>query len=431
MDRVTVALLICHNTLFLLILIALLLKVTNFAMPPKCSRCSRPKRGHAGPVDEECALDMVQEGYDAGRYNEDSEPESLGDEAAGGKRTPKKSRSGHSASAMREVLHQLGKLTCNMQKLSDDTREIQECQTRFQTDITALKVSSERPAAVVTMPIVQVPQLPGTSAIVPLPQPQVPAIQDLPVPLSNGARISRKTYLAATTGEFINLAEFSPNTEPSSVMESVIDDVTGQLIFKTKNTKKAMDNFLTWSRAWAGYEGLLISLNTALYQRLSDYRLFVQGCDAIYHWAAVSSYDQRHRHLVSLNHSYDFNVCNMEIYCCTLNASSIRPNPKACFICGSIDHHMKDCPFAKQSSKYSPGQKKVGQGVYPSNSIAKTSQPFVPRTDAQAFGESRPVLCYNWNNGRCSSPACWRLHVCSGCGGPDPRITCTRCNAKG
>jgi hypothetical protein len=395
-------------------------------MPPKCSNCNRPSRGHVGPIDDECTMTVAGEGLNMGRYQEpsfDSEAEVLDNEAAGGarKKTPKKSRTDHAALAMKEVLHQLGHLTCSMQKLSDKTESIQESQVKCQTEIASIKAASTgvggSASGVVNTPSVQGPPVLGTAAtplVVPVVPGQVPvAGQELPVPLSNGARISRKTYIAATTGEFVNLSEFSPNTEPSSVMESAIDEVTGQIVFKTKNTKKSMDNFLTWSRAWAGYEGLLISLNNSLYQRLAEYRLFIQGCDAIYHWSAVSSYDQRHRHLMSLKHSYDFNVCNTEIYCCTLNASSIRPNPKACYICGSIDHHMKDCPFQKQS-KFPSAQKKSGQNSYSSPSYNKPSnQPFVPRSDSQAFGESRPVLCYNWNNGRCNSPACWRLHVFS------------------
>ena len=53
---------------------------------------------------------------------------------------------------------------------------------------------------------------------------------DLPIALHNGARISKKTYLAARTGEFVHLPEFAPNTEPSTIMESVLDETTGQLV---------------------------------------------------------------------------------------------------------------------------------------------------------------------------------------------------------
>ena len=51
------------------------------------------------------------------------------------------------------------------------------------------------------------------------------------------------------------------------------------------------------------------------------------------------------------------------------------------------------------------------------------------KTDVQAYGESRQVVYFNWNSGRCNSVACWRTHICSGCGGKEPRITCARCNA--
>jgi hypothetical protein len=170
---------------------------------------------------------------------------------------------------------------------------------------------------------------------------------------------------------------------------------------------------------------LLVSILPASYLNLTDYRLFIQGCDALYHWTAVSAYDQRHRHRHSLTHSLDFQTCSTDIYICTLNASTIRPNLKACYSGGSIDHNMKDCPFSKQTGK--PQSQKRPSNFQPNT--AKTMSNFTPRSDAHAYGESRLVVCFNWNQGHCSSVACWRTHVCSRCGGPEPRITCSCCNA--
>ena len=166
---------------------------------------------------------------------------------------------------------------------------------------------------------------------------------------------------------------------------------------------------------------------------MSDYRLFIQSCDATYHWQAVSSYDQRHRHRTSMSRSLDFTLCSTDIYVVTLNANTIRPTPKACYSCGSLDHNMKDCPFQKQMNR---PQSQPPRKNFQSASNAPRPQPsnvntnFVPRSDAQSFGEGKQVLGFHFNNGRCNSPACWRLHICSGCGGPEPRITCSRCNAS-
>jgi hypothetical protein len=55
---------------------------------------------------------------------------------------------------------------------------------------------------------------------------------DQSIPLPNGARITKKTLLSARAGDYINLSEFAPNSEPSTTMESVIDEATGNLVFK-------------------------------------------------------------------------------------------------------------------------------------------------------------------------------------------------------
>jgi hypothetical protein len=353
--------------------------------------------------------------------------------------------------AIKEVLHQLGNLSCNMQKLTEETKTLSVNQSRQQTEFQSFRnqynLESRRPLTGTHM------NLPHATPIIPvippvvadmLPNVPAPAYQqaqqalvaavpdapghnsnlDLPVALHNGARISKKTYLSARTGEFVHLPEFAPNTEPSGIMESILDESTGQVVFKQKSIKKALDSYLAWSRAWAGYEALLMSILPALYLNLTDYRLFVQNCDALYHWSAVSAYDQRHRHRLSLTHSLDFQTCSTDIYICTLNASTIRPNPKACYVCGSIDHNMKDCPFSKQQPK--PNTQKRNQPYQPNQ--PKLMSNFTPRSDAQAYGEGRQVVCFNWNQGRCNSVVCWCTHVCSGCGGVEPRISCSRCN---
>jgi hypothetical protein len=336
--------------------------------------------------------------------------------------------------ALKEVLHQLGNLSCTIQKVSDQTQALAISQSRQQAEFNSFKVSWTPGIPVTSGPVNPPPIVNVTPAIPAIPNPLPagladPSAQnnalDLPIPLHNGARIAKKTYLSARTGEFVHLPEFAPNNEPSAIMESVLDNATGQLVFKSKNIKKSLDCFLTWSRAWAGYEALLVSIFPALYLSLTDYRLFIQGCDALYHWSAVSAYDQRHRHRQSLTHSFEFQTCSTDIYISTLNATTIRPNPKTCYGCGSIDHNMKDCPFSKQPVKNSNPKRNQN---YPS-APPKLTQNFTPRSDAQAYGESRQVVCFNWNQGRCSSVACWRTHVCSGCGGPEPHITCSRCNS--
>ena len=203
----------------------------------------------------------------AGRYAEfsDDDEEKRSGEASGGldpgalpRKSPSKKGGDRSSFAMKEVLHQLGSLTCAVERLAEDSKVLRESQTRCQSDIDTIRATSRgdiRPLPAVMSAAVPVPSLLG--AIVANPPGQVPSLlgpgeasqgasqsvpavplpnpnQDPPVPLSNGARVSRKTHSAAISGEFVNLAEFAPNTEPSSIMESVLDESTGQLVFKAK-----------------------------------------------------------------------------------------------------------------------------------------------------------------------------------------------------
>ena len=403
-------------------------------MPPKCIKCNRPSRGHSGPIDDECTLTVAGDGLGHGLHNDfsfesEQEEKDKHNEAAGGKplkkSTPRKKSD--ASFAMKDILVQLGHLTCNVQRMADENKQLADTQKKQTTELAQFKVtmSANLPNAQVTPPM---PPAAGPANLnvlpannLPTPDAAPPAFNsqgtlhpglELPIPLTNGARVSRKTYLSAMTGEYINLSEFAPNSEPSSIMESVIDETTGQLVFKSKTVKKGIDSFLAWARAWAGYESLLISVTPSLYQTLSDYRIFIQSCDAIYIWSAVTSYDQRHRHRTSMSKSLEFNSCSTDIYVSTLNANTIRPNPKSCYACGSIDHNLKDCPFQRQNSRpvAQPSKKNFNSNTQPR---PNTNNSFVPRSDAQAFGDC-PVICYNFNNGRCNNPACWRCNSAKG-----------------
>ena len=275
-------------------------------MPLKCTKCSQPRRGHVGPADEGCTLADAGPGYGLGVHeelsaeeSEQSEQEKL-DTAGGGipmsplkKRSPRKRSE---AFAMKELLIQMGNLACTVQRMTEENKLVSEAQKKQQSDMkllrSAITASSKKPATV-TPPVIT-PQPQPRPLLAPPYQPAsfnpLPADNTAPdagagaatlqgthttgldqsLPLPNGARISKKTFLSARSGEYINLSEFAPNSEPSSIMESAIDETTGNLVFKSKNIKRAIDCFLSWSRAWAGYESLLISINHTLYQTLSN-----------------------------------------------------------------------------------------------------------------------------------------------------------------
>jgi hypothetical protein len=167
-----------------------------------------------------------------------------------------------------------------------------------------------------------------------------PANQEPPVVLANGARLPRKLYLQARSGEYVNLAEISPNIEPSDILESVMDESTNQLIFRPKTVKKHIDSFLAWSTAWHGYEAILIDLDPSLYLQLAEYCMAIQRYDALYLWNAVYAYDTRHRVRLSVTGSFEFQNCNTNIFVMVLNVQSARPNTKACYYCKSLDHHV-------------------------------------------------------------------------------------------
>ena len=255
-----------------------------------------------------------------------------------------------------------------------------------------------------------------------------PAIStDVPVSLSNGSRVTKKTILSARAGEYANLADYIPNNEPSNIMETVVDEETSQVVFRQKSTKKTIDSFLTWSQAWAGFEEVILESNFSRYQKCATYRLFIQKHNALYTWTAVTLYDQRFRHMLSMSRSFDFEVVDTNIAFLVFNSLSVRPSHKGCFRCGSIDHHQKTCPFSSGGSleKAQTTPKKPSKSPYNNSGQSSTTG---QGPSSYTYSRNREI-CFNFNSGKCSDAAsCGRRHVCSGCGGPEPFFRCFRCN---
>jgi hypothetical protein len=228
--------------------------------------------------------------------------------------------------------------------------------------------------------------------------------------LSSGAKVLK----AARSGECVNLVDFAPVLEPTNVTETSLVD--GELTFKQKRAVRSMDSFLLWSLAWRGYEEHLVEGDPSLYKRLVDYRIFIQTCAAKYWWQSVYAYDVRNRSKHSMSKSFDFNRVDSDIYVTCMDSSTVRTNVKQCARCRSIWHVTRDCPFPA-CNEVETGSRSLAQ--QPSS---KTG--FV--RPGRRYGQQP---CFAWNSGRCFSSSCERLHVCQGCGGPDPISRCKNCNS--
>jgi hypothetical protein len=125
--------------------------------PHKCLNCNRSKRGHEGPVDDECTLVKLEHSDGGGKFfevsNSESEPEDTNPQpngAQGGARMkfpinldPKKSKQKSKredvstmAAMMCEMLHQMGSLSCSNQRVLEKLGSLVNDQSKLQAEVT-------------------------------------------------------------------------------------------------------------------------------------------------------------------------------------------------------------------------------------------------------------------------------------------------------
>ena len=153
----------------------------------------------------------------------------------------------------------------------------------------------------------------------------------------------------------------------------------------------------------------------------------------MYNWSSVEQYDVRFRHNLSMTRSLDFHRTDTDLGFSIFNSTSLRPNPQGCFRCKSLLHHIRDCPFPETGTvEKTPSQQKSNYKGPNRNSYSYNGGGNQQSGNQSRFGNnfarSREV-CYNFNSGRCQDASfCGRLHICSGCGGPDPLPRCRKCS---
>ena len=376
-----------------------------------------------GPLGPKCSQEPL-EGFDSSEdVSEDESVEDLGATGGGKKDNPEHTQrheNGHGdlsvSASVTELVRQVSLLSSNMERVMLENRTLATSHVTMQSRLETLASSG---GATPTVDI-----LAALAAI------GAPSLKEEPESLFTGARVTKRTITAAKAREFVNLSDFMPAFEPSSIMEPSLDSKTGQLTFRSKTAKRSIDNFNMWMSAWLGYESLVMEVDSAMYLVCTKYRLFMQKMDSLHVWSAVSAYDYRFRIKLSISNLWGFDTIDNDVHMSCFSSETLRPNAKTCFRCQSLDHLVKDC-FLVEDGSFSKANQ--GQGARKKTFSNNDSSYFREATRAHpASGVYNPAnqVCRDFNFGRCNRSPCVRRHVCSGCGGPDPIFKCPRCSAN-
>jgi hypothetical protein len=193
----------------------------------RCSKCNRLRKGHEGPCGLRCSMTADEEWDSASEITDSNDNVT---DMGQGPTTRSKSnaieagRSEANEAFMMEIARQLGELTVNVASLmAEKTLSKAQCVSSSSAGVDGAPSSSS--SRTVTSPA-----RPAVTPTAPVDVEQVA--------LTNGSRVTKKLVKNAKAGEFVDLNELVPSNEPSNVMESRIDEESGNLIFKKKSIKK-------------------------------------------------------------------------------------------------------------------------------------------------------------------------------------------------
>ena len=351
-----------------------------------CTTCGNPCKGHSGPTGHKCQLSKAQ------TTQESSINSNKNDTSA-------------DLNMLKFVAEQMQQLNLNFEALKQSQDNLCQCLMNKQnvTESTIASTTEHSSGGATAEPVLPV-QRPMTPAKV---TPEQSSI-------ATSLHIPEKTVTSVQDGEYANLTEFIPGNEMAPQdWEAAM--VNGQLEMRPKKSRKAIDNFGAWLRAWNRYEMVLLEKHPECYQELIQYRSFIQDCDRKFNWSAVYAYDIRHRSTCACKKSLCFSKVDVNLYTTVMDATSIKKGAAQCYRCKSFDHLVQECPF--QASAPMEANPKEGSKVQRN------------RQTPDRWYHNNQEGCNNFQFGKCTfGQSCKRAHVWKQCKGPDPYYKCKQCN---
>ena len=334
-----------------------------------CTVCNRPAKGHIGPMGSNCQNEPSENSEtEASMSSLNHDTESSGSKA--------------SELLLRELITQMSGMNTNFERMNFNQERIMVKLEQTMSDNHASEAAAR--------------------------------------PRNNDDQqyVSRhdKHITQAQNGEFVNLCDFLPNIHyTSGEMEPIVEN--GSLQFRSKRTRKVIDSFTMWSKAWNGYERAIMAKYPDMYEKLVGYRELIQTCDTKYQWHAVSTYDMRFRHDIGKCKSFAFDTMDTTLFSTILDATAVKVSAKTCLRCRSYDHFVSNCPFPAEAS---------GSRSSSDNTITAQSQDKRRSPQPVWYHEGREG-CNNFQSASCFYSGCKRAHVCKKCKGPDPFSKCKQC----
>ena len=200
----------------------------------------------------------------------------------------------------------------------------------------------------------------------------------------------------ALRGEFLPLETVLINVHSGTEdikLETYLEN--GQLLVKSRKTRRRVVDILSWLEAFNTYENLMCQFHgVEVYMIMSSYKNIMIDWARKYQWYYINCFDISNRSQKS-GKSLDFADYSMVLFSSTFHAGTLlKSGNTGCFKCGKPDHVRANCPFRES-----------GGASYTSN-----------RNTASKGASSSQEICYNFNQNRCSYKWCSRAHVCVGCG---------------
>jgi len=184
-----------------------------------------------------------------------------------------------------------------------------------------------------------------------------------------------------------------------------------------QSKRRPVTSIIEWGQCFTQYTAIVTQAKPERTADLLGYQHLILEAHLEYFGDGWIIYDRRFRQIAATRPGTTWAQRDGDLWNMTFGNSQRRPYCQHCFGSTHTSEQCSGAPDATQKGRPLPSSALRGRPLYGSPDSVVRKKPVFPARPMFTSRSAGPKICWEWNQGHCTFPACQYIHACLLCHG--------------